>query len=110
MKVKSVVKIMNFHSLLRVGSARKKAELLNSYEKELFDMIDSILNNKNLILDKKSLVPPKDCKDLIIYIGNDYGFCANFNTAINDLIKKDGANDKIIIGKVILKKSTGLKL
>ena len=39
MKVKSVVKIMNFHSLLRVGSARKKAELLNSYEKELFDMI-----------------------------------------------------------------------
>ena len=99
MKVKSVVKIMNFHSLLRVGSARKRAELLNNYEKELLDMIDSILNNKNLILDKKSLVPPKECKDLIIYIGNDYGFCANFNTVINELIRKDGANDKIIIGK-----------
>lgn len=108
MKVKSVVKIMNFHSLLRVGSARKKAELLNSYEKELFDMIDSILNNKNLILDKKSLVPPKDCKDLIIYIGNDYGFCANFNTAINDLIKKDGANDKIIIGKKLTNLATNV--
>lgn len=99
MKVKSVVKIMNFHSLLRVGSARKRAENLDSYEKELSLMIDSILNNKNLILDKKSLTPPKGQRDLIIYIGNDYGFCANFNTAINELIKKDELNDKIIIGK-----------
>ena len=60
MKVKSIVKIMNFHSLLRVNSARRKAEELDMYEKELFGMIDSILNNKNFILDKKSLVPPKD--------------------------------------------------
>ena len=42
MKVKNVVKIMNFHSLLRVSSARKKAEQLDTYEKELFSMIDSI--------------------------------------------------------------------
>ncbi len=99
MKVKSVVKIMNFHSLLRVNSARKKAEKLDSYEKELSNMIDSILNNKNLLLDKKSLVPPKNEKSLIIYIGNDYGFCANFNTSINEIIRKDNENDKIIIGK-----------
>ncbi len=99
MKVKSVVKIMNFHSLLRVNSARKKAEKLNNYEKELSSMIDSIVNNKNFILDKKSLVPPKNKNSLIIYIGNDYGFCANFNTSINDLLKKDKDNDKIIIGK-----------
>lgn len=99
MKVKSVVKVMNFHSLLRVNSARRKAEQLDKYEKELSNMIDSILNNKNLILDKMTLVPPKDEKDLIIYIGNDYGFCANFNTSINNLIKNDPNSDKILIGK-----------
>ena len=105
MKVKSVVKIMNFHSLIRVGSARKRAEFLYEYERELSLMIDSILNNKNLILDKKGLVPPTNKKDLIIYIGNDYGFCANFNTAINELIKKDHINDKIIIGKKMINTS-----
>ena len=47
---------MNFHSLLRVSSARKKAEKLDNYERELFNMIDSILNNKNLILDKISFL------------------------------------------------------
>ena len=68
MKVKSVVKIMNFHSLLRVNSAKKKAEKLDGYEKELSKMIDTILNNKNFILDKKSLVPPKDKNDLTILV------------------------------------------
>lgn len=99
MKVKSVVKIMNFHSLLRVNSARKKAERLNAYEKELHNMIDTIINNRNFLLDKKSLIPPKDKNSLIIYIGNDYGFCSNFNTAINNIIRNDTINDKIIIGK-----------
>lgn len=99
MKVKSVVKIMNFHSLLRVNSARRKADKLNKYEVELSNMIETILNNRNLLLDKKSLVPPKNKKSLIIYIGNDYGFCANFNTAINNIILNDKQNDKIIIGK-----------
>ncbi len=101
MKVKSVVKIMNFHSLLRVNSARKKAERLNEYEKELHNMIDTILNNRNFLLDKKSLIPPKDKKDLVVYIGNDYGFCSNFNTAVNDKLKHDKQNDKILIGKKI---------
>lgn len=108
MKVKSVVKVMNFHSLLRVNSARKKAEKLDGYEKELSNMIDTILNNKNLLLDKKSLVPPKNKKSLIIYIGNDYGFCANFNTSINELIKKDNLNDKIIIGKKLISNTTNV--
>lgn len=108
MRVKSVVKIMNFHSLLRVSSARKKAEKLDTYEKELFNMIDSILNNKNFLLDKKSLVPPKNQKDLVVYIGNDYGFCSNFNTIINDLIKKDKDNDKILIGKKLTSSATNV--
>lgn len=108
MKVKSVVKVMNFHSLLRVNSARRKAEKLDSYEKELSNMIDTILNNKNLLLDKKSLVPPKNKKDLIVYIGNDYGFCANFNTSINELIKKNSSDDKIIIGKKLISNTTNV--
>lgn len=102
MKVKSVVKIMNFHSLLRVNSARKKAERLNAYEKELHNMIDTIINNRNFLLDKKSLIPPKDKNSLIIYIGNDYGFCSNFNTTINNLLRNDSINDKIIIGKKLI--------
>lgn len=108
MKVKSVIKVMNFHSLLRVGSARKKAEKLNNYEKELSNMIDSILNNKNLILDKMTIVPPKNEKNLIIYIGSDYGFCANFNTSINGLIKKDPISDKILIGKKLTNSATNV--
>lgn len=99
MKVKSVVKIMNFHSLLRVNSARRKADKLNKYEIELSNMIGTILNNRNLLLDKKVLVPPKNKKNLVIYIGNDYGFCANFNTLINNAILADKESDKIIIGK-----------
>ena len=108
MKVKSVVKIMNFHSLLRVNSARRKAEELDKYEKELFSVIDSILNNKNFILDKKSLIPPKGKNDLIIYIGNDYGFCSNFNSNINDAIKIDQSNDKILIGKKLTSNATNV--
>lgn len=108
MKVKSVVKIMNFHSLLRVNSARKKAEKLNKYEFELSSMIDAILNNRNLMLDKKSLVPPKNKNDLIIYIGSDYGFCSNFNTAINNIISNDIKNDKIIIGKKLTKNTQNI--
>lgn len=108
MKVKSVVKIMNFHSLLRVNSARRKAEELDKYEKELFSVIDSILNNKNFILDKKSLIPPKGKKDLIIYIGNDYGFCSNFNSNINDAIKMDESSDKILIGKKLTPNATNV--
>ena len=38
-------------------------------------------------------------KNLNIYIGNDYGFCANFNSSINNLLRNDIENDKIIIGK-----------
>ena len=108
MKVKSVVKIMNFHSLLRVNSARKKAERLNEYEKELHNMIDTIVNNRNFVLDKKSFIPPTDKNSLIIYIGNDYGFCSNFNTAINNLLKKDTVNDKIIIGKKLTTRTNNI--
>ena len=53
MKTKIIVKVMNFHSLIRVDSARKKAEKYLLLEKEASNIIDMIVNNRNFILDKK---------------------------------------------------------
>ena len=101
MIIKNVVKVMNFHSLLRVDSARKKAEKYFNSEKELTKMIANIIYNRNLILDKKVLIPNKKKPVLDIYIGNDYGFCGNFNSSINDDIKQNPQSYKILIGKKI---------
>lgn len=102
MKIKSVVKVMNFYSLLRVDSSRRKAEVYFDYEKEVRDFVDNILNNKNLILDKKMLKMNEKKKHLNIYIANDLGFCGNFNSNIQSSLKKDEESDKIIIGKKVL--------
>ena len=101
MKIKSVVKVMNFHSLLRVDKSRKNAEKYFSYEERLTDFADDILNNRNLILDKKIINVSKLGKPLNIYIGNDLGFCGNFNTNINTLATEDKNSNKILIGKKI---------
>lgn len=101
MRIRNVVKVMNFHSLLRVDSARRNAEKYFEYEQEITDFADNILNNRNLILDKKVLKLNKEDKPLNVYIGNDLGFCGNFNTNVNDLAKTDSDIDKIIIGKKI---------
>lgn len=103
MRIKSVVKVMNFHSLLRVDSARKTAEKYFNYEKELTEFADSILNNRNLILDKRILKLNILKRPLNIYIGNDLGFCGNFNTNVNNQAKENVNADKIIIGKKISK-------
>lgn len=103
MKVKSVVKVMNFHSLLRVDSSKKRAEKLFEYEKELTNFVDNILNNRNLILDKKVLKLNSKGKALNIYIANDLGFCGNFNSNVNNEIKSNKDCDKIIIGKKIMR-------
>ena len=103
MKVKSVVKVMNFHSLLRVDSSKKRAEKLFEYEKELTNFVDNILNNKNLILDKKVLKLSSSGKALNIYIANDMGFCGNFNSNVNSELKNNKDCHKIIIGKKIMK-------
>ena len=42
-------------------------------------------------------------RELNIYIANDLGFCGSFNSNINEVLKKDIDNDKIIIGKKIIK-------
>lgn len=103
MKVKSVVKVMNFYSLLRVDSSKRKAEKYFKYEELVRDFIDNILNNKNLILDKKMIEMNPKGNDLNIYIANDLGFCGSFNSNINEVLRNDLENDKIIIGKKIAK-------
>lgn len=103
MKVKSVVKVMNFYSLLRVDSSKRKAEKYFKYEELVRDFIDNILNNKNLILDKKMIEMNPKGNDLNIYIANDLGFCGSFNSNINEVLRNDFENDKIIIGKKIAK-------
>lgn len=110
MKIDSIVKVMNFHALLRVDSSKKQAEKFFEYEKELNDFADNILNNKNLVLDKKMLKTNPKGKPLNIYIANDLGFCGNFNSNVNEIMKKDKESEKIIIGKKIKKQKRSVLL
>ena len=110
MKIESIVKVMNFHALLRVDSARKQAEKYFEYEKELNRFADIILNNRNFVLDKKTLRTNKKGKPLNIYIANDLGFCGNFNSNVNKVMENDKTSEKIIIGKKIKKEHKNVLL
>ena len=101
MKIKNVVKVMNFQALLRMDKALKEADKYRDVGKEITDILSRIMYNKNLILDKKILIPDKDKPKLNIYIANDYGFCGNFNSSISRQVRKDKESYKIIIGKKI---------
>ena len=70
-KIKNVVKVMNFHSLLRVDKARKEAEKYRNVGNEITNIIARIIYNKNMILDKNVLLPAKDNPKLNIYLAND---------------------------------------
>lgn len=100
MGVRNVVKVMNFHSLLRVDKARKKAALYFDTESELLKLIKKIMLNKNIFLDRKIVTLKSNAKVLNVYIGNDLGFCGDFNFSINKQVRGD--NDyKIVIGKKV---------
>lgn len=101
MKIKNVVKVMNFQAILRMDKALKEAEKYRDVGKEITNILSRIMYNKNLILDKKILTPDPELPKLNIYIANDYGFCGNFNASISRQIKKDTDCYKIIIGKKI---------
>ena len=102
MKIKNVVKVMNFQALLRMDKALKEADKYRDVGKEITDILSRIMYNKNLILDKKILNPEPDKPELNVYIANDYGFCGNFNSEISRQIKRDADAYKIIIGKKII--------
>lgn len=110
MNVKNVVKVMNFHSLLKVDKARKDAEKFFEVETELREMIASITNNRNYRLDKKTITVDSSKPVLNIFIGSDLGFCGGYNFVINTTAKKDDSSDKIMIGKKMWKSMTNVKL
>lgn len=99
MSVRNVVRVMNFHALVRVDNAKKLAQKYRRMQDELMKMMSCITNNRNFRLDKKILEPPKDGMVLHIYLGSDFGFCGNYNSQVNEQIRKDSASKKIIIGK-----------
>ena len=102
MSVRNVVKVMNFHALLRVNNARRKVERAFKYERELKYIIATIVNNRIFNQEQLSLELSKNEKELNIYIGSDLGFCASFNSDVIKYIKEDkDANAKVIIGKKI---------
>lgn len=102
--IKNVVKVMNFHSLLRVDKAKKRAENYLNVGNEITTILSEILYNKNLVLDKKVLVPDSNMPVLDIYVANDFGYCGDFNSSVRREILKNVGNDKIIIGKKIVYK------
>ena len=103
MRIKNVVKVMNFHSLLRVDASKREAESYRNVGDEITKIIKTIVYNKNLVLDKKVIMPNPNNNKLNIYIANDYGFCGNFNSQIARQIRQDKDDYKIIIGKKIEK-------
>lgn len=100
--IKNIVKVMNFHSLVRVDKAKKEAQKFFDVDKELDEIVYQLINNKSLKLDKKIMQSNPEGIVLNIYIANDMGFCADFNTRIRKSILEDkDATHKIIIGKKV---------
>ena len=102
MKIKNVVKVMNFQALLRMDKALAEADKYRDVGKEITDILSRIMYNKNLILDKMIFTPDKSKPKLNIYVANDFGFCGNFNAEVSKQIRKDKDDYKIIIGKKII--------
>lgn len=101
MKIKNVVKVMNFQAMLKMDKALKEASKYHDVGKEITGILSRIMYNKNLLLDKKILTPDSSLPKLNIYIANDYGFCGNFNSSVTSQLKKDTGCYKIIIGSKI---------
>ena len=50
---KNIVKVMNFHSLIRVDKAKKRASKYNEVEKELTRNLAALVYNRNLNVQNK---------------------------------------------------------
>lgn len=103
MNVKAVVKVMNFHSLLRVDASRRQAEKYGTMKDELESMMRIILNNRNLRLDKYIRLPDPTLPVLRIYLGSDFGFCGSVNATVSNAMQRDFMSEKIVVGKKLRK-------
>ena len=99
MNVKAVVKVMNFHALLRVDASRKRAEKLAAMEEELAAMMRIVLNNRNLRADKRIRLPDPSLPPLRIYLGSDLGFCGGVNATVTSALNQDRSGEKVVVGK-----------
>jgi F0F1-type ATP synthase gamma subunit len=99
--IKTVVRVMNFHALLRVEKARKQAVILAGMRAELEKMLRSIVLNRNLRLDRLLKLPDPGLPALRIYLGSDYGFCGSVNSSVSGALARDGKSEKIVIGKKV---------
>lgn len=101
MSLKNVVKVMNFHSLLRVDRSRRAAKKYSQMEEMVLEMLDNILNNRNVILDVKALQIDPGKPQLIILLGSDLGFCGNLNNLVRRDFLDGGAQDyrTVIVGR-----------
>ena len=91
---------MNFHSLLRVDKSRKKSKKYTAMEDILTEMIDNIVNNRNIVLDNKLHKVDPSKPELNVYIGSDMGFCANLNALVKRTLTEEFESEE---GKAILK-------
>lgn len=99
MNVKAVVKVMNFHALLRVDASRRQADTLLTMQEELEAMMKIIFNNRNLRLDKRIQLPDPSLPVLRIYLGSDFGFCGGVNATVSAVLGQDVSAEKIVVGK-----------
>ena len=96
MNIKAIVKVMNFHALLRVDRAHKEADQYQMLEREVARMVDIIQNNRNFILDRWVLQPKEGAPRLRIYIGSDMGFCGAVNASVNGVLDKEAPENTVI--------------
>lgn len=102
MNIKTIVKVMNFHALLRVDRSRKEADQYAMLEREVTHMIEIIQHNRNFILDNWILVPKENMPRMRIYIGSDLGFCGTVNATVNHMLAdEDEKNTVITIGRKV---------
>lgn len=99
MNVKAVVKVMNFHALLRVESSGRQALMYGAMEEELSAMMRILQSNRNLRLDKRIRLPDESLPVLRIYLGSDLGFCGSVNTSVSSMLRHDAGVEKIVIGR-----------
>lgn len=105
MNIKTIVKVMNFHALLRVDRAHREADQYKMLEREVTRMIDIIQNNRNFILDKWTLIPKGDAPRMRIYIGSDLGFCGGANASVNAMLEQEKPENMVItIGRKVHKR------
>lgn len=99
--IKAVVHVMNLYSLVRINSAKKKADDFGMTSSVLTKIISSIVYNDNIIFDKHSIEADNSKPVLNIYIASDFGFCSSYNSLVSAKIKETKDDYKIIVGKKI---------